>query len=90
MSFVLSNHVLERALERGIPVSVIQDVLANPAQVVDNNSDEPGQKVYQSVVPFAGKNDYLVRIFVNTAKFPPVVKSVYRTSRISKYYESEI
>lgn len=88
MSF--SNHVLERAQERGISVSIIEVVLANPAQIVDDESAEPGQKVYQSVVNFVGQRDYLVRIFVNTDKTPPIVKSVYRTSKISKYYEGEI
>lgn len=90
MSFSLSNHVLERAQERGISVPIIEAVLANPAQIVDDESNEPGQKVYQSIVLFAEKGDYLVRIFVNTNKTPPIVKSVYRTSKISKYYEGEI
>ena len=90
MNYVLSRHVLTRAEDRGIPLLVIENILMNPAQVVDDESGEPGQKVYQSIVPFAGKGDYLVRVFVNTDKLPPVVKSVYKTSKINKYYESKI
>ena len=69
---------------------MIETILANPSEVVDDESGEPGQKVYQSIVTFPGKGDYLVRIFVNTYKLPPIVKSVYKTSKINKYYEGEI
>ena len=90
MSFILSNHVLERARERGISMLEIEAILAAPAQIVNDESGEPGQKVYQSIISFAEEGDYLVRIFVNTYSEPPVVKSVYRTSKISKYYEGKI
>ena len=90
MIFILSRHVIERSEERGIPLPVIEEVLQNPAQVIDDESGEPGQKVYQSIASFAEKGSYLVRVFVNIDKIPPVVKSVYRTSKISKYYESEV
>ena len=57
MNHVLSRHVLTRAEDRGIPLSVIEDILANPAQIVDDESGEPEQKIYQSILPFAGKGD---------------------------------
>lgn len=62
----------------------------SPGQIVDDESGEPEQKVFQSIITFAGKGDYLVRVFVNMDKQPPVVKSVYKTSKINKYYESKI
>lgn len=90
MTFVLSNHVLERASERGISLEIIDDILTNPDQILDDESGEEGQKVYQSIVSFTNSEAYLVRVFVNVNKSSPVVKSVYRTTKISKYYEGEI
>ncbi len=90
MIYVMSNHVLERAQERGISLLTIDAILENPHQIIADESGETGQQVYQSIVSFEEKGDYLVRVFVNTAKAPPVVKSAYKTSKISKYYEGEI
>jgi predicted CoA-binding protein len=44
-----------------------------------------GQLVYQKIVLFEGKGVYLVRVFVNSDKIPNLAKTVYRTSKFSKY-----
>lgn len=94
MSFNLSNHVKLRLGERGITENLIYDILNNPQQIVDDLSNGPGngQKVYQSIIEFSDKSTYLVRVFVNTDIEPNVVKTVYRTSDISRYwyYEGDV
>lgn len=85
MNYILSEHVLTRAEERSIPQTIIDQVLSNPDQIVDDESGETGQKVYQAIIDFETGKRYLVRVFVNTVREPNVVKTVYRTSKISRY-----
>lgn len=88
MTYTLSNHVKQRATERGISFEIIDQVMNFPQQIIEE--EELGQKVYQSIIIFSEKKTYLVRVFVNTTNEPNVVKSVYRTSKIDKYHEGEV
>ena len=88
MTYTLSNHVKQRATERRIPVEIINQIINSPQEIV--NDEGSGQKIYQSIIEFSEEKTYLVRVFVDTAKEPNVIKSVYRTSKIDKYYEGEI
>jgi hypothetical protein len=62
-------------------------------EITDNVMTSPGQKVrevgdlicYQSLIGFSGKS-YLVRILVNEKKDPMMIVTVYRTSKIEKYW----
>ncbi len=90
MNFVLSEHLLKQALERDIDLRLIEEILTNPDQIVNDESGEAGQKVYQSIVELSEKKTYLVRVCVNMEKQPNVAKTVYLTSKIRRYYESEI
>lgn len=81
--FKFSNHALEQIKLRGISKEVVRKILLNPDQVVA----EEGKKVYQSVVD-DGRS--LIRIFVNHKKNPKVIITVYKTSKIKKYYEGKI
>ena len=63
MSYVLSDHVKQRADERGIPLEMIDQIMNAPQQTVEET--EPGQKVYQSIVTFSENKTCLVRVFVN-------------------------
>ena len=58
-------------------------VLTNPQQILT----EEGKKVYQSIINFEKERSYLVRVIVNIDKEPNNVITVYRTSKIEKYYE---
>jgi hypothetical protein len=42
---------------------------------------------YQSFVDFAGKT-YLLRLFVNQTADPAMVATLYRTSKIKKYWRT--
>ncbi len=80
--FELSFHAIEQMKIRGVPEEIVFDVLENPDKI---DFEEEGQLIYQKVVLFEGLKQYLVRVFVNSDKSPNLVKTVYRTSKISKY-----
>ena len=61
---------------------MVLKVVENPAQKYNQEIDET---VCQSKVNF-DKKKYLLRVFVNFTEKPPVVISVYRTSKIQKYW----
>ena len=84
MSYNLSAHVQREMDRRGIPLTVLESVLAAPAQKVPEHGDI---MCYQSKVEINQK-PYLVRVMVNEAATPPKVVTVYRTSKISKYWKA--
>ena len=83
MKFRLSNHAKQEATERGLSQEVVDDVLEHPQQVVPTHG---GRKVYQSKVRFPGGKIYVVRAIVKEDVDPAVVVTVYRTSKIQKYW----
>ncbi len=85
-NYIFSKHALERIEERGIPMQVVLAVINN----TENLIIEEEKVIHQSIVNFEGEGEYLVRVFVNTIKQPPVVITVYKTSKLDKYYESKI
>jgi hypothetical protein len=85
MNFQISKHALEQAIERGMTEQTIWEILADPEQIGDDESGEEGQKVFQKRIISSENKTYLVRVFVNMNKNPPVVKTVYKTSKITKY-----
>ncbi|MCZ7638617.1 MAG: DUF4258 domain-containing protein [Verrucomicrobia bacterium] len=80
----LSKHVQEEMDRRGIPLAVVESVLAAPAQKVPEHGDVI---CYQSKVEINQK-PYLVRVMVNETAAPPKVVTVYRTSKINKYWKA--
>ena len=70
---------------RNISEVDVLDIIANPENIIAQD----GLKVYQKVLQIDSKS-YLFRIFVNDLISPNLVVTVYRTSKISKYYEGEI
>ena len=83
MNYILSKHAQTEIERRGIPISLIESVLANPQQIV---SEKEGRKAYQSQVDFGGGRRFLLRVIVADDVQPMVVITVYRTSRIEKYW----
>jgi hypothetical protein len=83
MSHRLSIHVHEEMERRGIPLAVVESVLAAPDQKVPEHGDVV---CYQSKVDINQK-PFLVRVMVNETATPPKVVTVYRTSKISKYWK---
>jgi hypothetical protein len=81
--FSISNHAKEQMELRQVSLEVVMSILTNPQQILT----EKGRKIYQSIINFEGEGNYLVRIFVNAEKNPNNVITIYRTSKIEKYYE---
>ena len=70
---------------RGIPLSLVESVLNNPQQIV---SEREGRKAYQAQIDhnFGDSQVFLVRIIVADDVDPAVIITVYRTSKINKYW----
>ena len=82
MSYQFSKHIEQEATQRGIPWTVVEAVLSAPEQMVS----ELGAVVcYQSRGTINAK-PYFVRVMVDQGKEPPVAVTVYRTSKIEKYW----
>ena len=63
-------------------------VVSRPDQTIINN-EEPTIVIYQSII----KEDnqmFLLRVFVNIDKQPNVIITLYKTTKISKYYEGKV
>jgi len=68
---------------RRIPRAIVDEVLRRPQQIVP---ERPPKHAYQSRVNVAGEGFMLVRAIVDDSIEPAVVVTVYRTSKISKYW----
>jgi hypothetical protein len=84
LKFSISRHALTEMERRGILRRVLESVLDNPQQVVPGCG---GTKVYQSQVDFGGKI-FLIRAIVDEQAEPPRVVTVYRTTKVSKYWRT--
>jgi hypothetical protein len=88
MNFRYSAHAVTQMQANGISDSIVQGVLASPhLTTIERN----GITCYQSriVEAFSGKGakPYLVRVFVNETVNPAIIVTVYRTSKIDKYWK---
>jgi hypothetical protein len=83
MKFRISQHARQEMQRRQIPAELLDRVLADPQQIVPERT---GRKAYQSQLDFGAGKIYLLRAIVDDRKAPPVVITVYRTSRINKYW----
>lgn len=82
MNFVLTDHAREEAERRQIPMDWIESTMARPEQVMAGTNQ---RKVFQSRIDSDGKM-FLVRLVVEDWHQPPVIVTVYRTSKIEKYW----
>jgi hypothetical protein len=87
MKFIFSQHAEEQLVRRGIDRNLVMTVIENPEEVIEN--DEQDVVIYQSIIKESGQL-FLLRVFVNKNKQPMVIVTLYKTTKISKYYESEI
>jgi hypothetical protein len=66
-------------------VATFTAVLANPQQVIDLPA---GKKAYQSQLDFGGGRIFLLRVIVAVDVDPHLVVTVYRTTKIAKYWRT--
>ena len=86
MKFRVSAHAEKEMKRRAIPRNIIAAVLNNPQQIVEEYG---GLKAYQSKIGFEKGKIYLLRAIVNEAVNPKTVVTVYRTSKIEKYWRED-
>lgn len=77
MAFEFSKHSLEQMEIRNISKEIVNFIIENPDMIIE---EDELQQIYQKII-----DQYLYRIFVSTDKNPMKIKTVYRTSKISKY-----
>jgi len=83
--YEIAPHAAFEMQRRGLSEEMVRAVLAWPEQRLDVR---PGRVVFQSRIPVGDPaRTYLVRVFVDVDRHPAEVVTVYRTSKISKYWE---
>jgi hypothetical protein len=83
MTFEISRHAREEMERRAIPLNIVETVLQNPQQIVDEYGNK---KAFQSIMDIGTGKDYLVRVIVNDTLDPARVITVYKTSKVKKYW----
>ena len=85
--YVLTPHATFEARRRGIELAMIRSILAAPEQRLTVRS---GRVVLQSKVRLrvSGRLS-LVRVFVDVDRSPAEIVTVYRTSKVRKYWKGE-
>ncbi len=76
-------HAKARLVERGIGLKLIRDALDYPDQIISEGKYSIIHKFYGD---FNRKKKYLLRIFVEEQERKFIIRSVYRTSKIHKYW----
>jgi hypothetical protein len=86
--YVISEHALFEMKRRGLTEEIVRRVLASPEQKIDVRV---GRIVLQSRISMGEPAKlYLLRVFADIDRDPVEVVTVYRTSRIDKYWRKEL
>ena len=86
MDLSFSKHAWDQMIRRGINYDDVLSVVSRPDQTIVDK-DDPAIIICQSLIK-EDEQMFLLRVFVNKDKQPNVVVTLYRTTKISKYYES--
>ena len=85
MNFRITRHAFDEMKRRGIPQETVEGVCTAPEQKVP----QPGGRiVHQSRIEVEPGKIHLVRVFIDPNDNPPAVITVYRTSKIEKYWRT--
>ena len=85
MKIILLKHLAFQAEERGINIELVKSALSNPDQTVLNGK---GLKVAHRKYLDNGQ-EYLLRVIFKEEKETRIGITVYRTSKIDKYWRSK-
>lgn len=84
--YILTSHALFEMARRQISEDDVAQVLSAPEQ---SEPDRLGRMVYQSRLQLGDPpKTYLLRVFVDVDRYPAEVVTVYRTSKIAKYWRT--
>ena len=88
MDFIFSKHAQEQMQRRNINREDVVLTVSQAEQIIED--DENTEIVIcQSMIKENGQM-FLLRVFVNRDKYPNVIVTIYKTTKISKYYESKV
>ncbi|MDR2802389.1 MAG: DUF4258 domain-containing protein [Prevotellaceae bacterium] len=87
-NFIFSKHAEEQMLRRGISRKTAMAVISQPEEILVDDKDAT-VVIFQSLVKEENQW-FLLRIFINKDKTPNEIITLYKTSKIQKYYEGEI
>lgn len=79
----ISAHAFAQAARRGVDEATLTRIAERPEQVVPVR---PGREVRQSRIQNPEGTSYLVRVFVDIVAGEETVVTVYKTSKIAKYW----
>ena len=88
MDFIFSKHAEEQVPRRNISRDTVIDTVLHPAQTLVDD-EFSGMKIFQSLTKEYGQV-FLLRVFVNVERHPNIIVTLYKTSKIKKYYEGKI
>jgi len=88
MDFILSKHAHEQMIRRSIDYETVLSTVTRPDQTIVNK-ETPEIIIFQSLIN-EKEQMFLLRVFVNVEKQPNVIVTLYKTTKISKYYEDKI
>lgn len=84
IDFVFTEHALMEMERRGISQEQVRNMLAHPRQM---EILREGRAVYQTKYDTGNPSKtYVLRVFVDVDRKPPAIVTVYRTSKIEKYW----
>ena len=83
MKYLLTKHAIKEMELRGISVDMVKQILENPLQIVEEYGNK---KAYQSIIDNNAEKKYLYRVIVDDSVEPLKVITVYKTSKIDKYW----
>ena len=84
LDYVITPHAAFEMKRRGIDEAMLRGVLVAPGQ---RDSVRPGRDVLQARVTIEDK-EFMVRVFVDIDRTPANVVTVYRTTKIRKYWRN--
>jgi hypothetical protein len=83
----LTDHARLEMERRQIGEDEIAKIVAKPEQILNYR---PGRMVYQSRIDMGEPpKPYLIRIFIDVDRDLPEIVTVYRTSKVEKYWSDE-
>ena len=83
-NYRLTEHAREQMARRQINENDVADVLSAPERI---ETVRRGRSVYQSRIEEGRPpQKFLLRVFIDVDREPPEVVTVYRTSKIAKYW----
>lgn len=81
-TYIITKHAQEEMAIRGIPESILDVVMQTPGEIVPEKAE---LVAYQSVISFP-EGPMLLRAIVADQDHPMRIITVYRTSKIEKYW----